>query len=162
MINGTMCFLRDGRDILLIHRHGGEGDIHHGYYVPPGGKTKRGETGIECIVREFEEETGLILIDPKLRVIVTFYNEGRILGGQENPEDWCVELYEANNFVGELRQEDDKSEPVWVSDSDLAKIRTYPGDRKTIELLSQQGIYEVLVQYSREELISFEAERVDE
>jgi hypothetical protein len=98
MINATMCFLRNKQKTLLLYRNKGEGDIHHGWYVPPGGRTERGERGIDCMVREFREETGLILINPKLRVIATFYNQGRILGGKENPEEYLNEF----NNVGEI------------------------------------------------------------
>ena len=103
-----MCFLRNNKQTLFLYRNKGEGDIHNGWYVPPGGRTERGERGIECMVREFKEETGLILTNPKLRVIATFYNQGRILGGKENPEDWCVEVYEARDYTGELKEEHPK------------------------------------------------------
>lgn len=152
-----MCFLRNNRKILFLYRNKGEGDIHHGWYMPPGGQTER---GIDCIVREFGEETGLILIKPKLRVIATFYNQGRILGGKENPEDWRVEVYEAREFAGILREEHPKAKPIWINDSDLARTKMYPGDRKIIELLSQEGVYEVLTRYDKEELVDFKSNRV--
>ena len=45
MKNGTACYLRKGNKTLFLHRHGGEGDIHQGMYVFPGGRTERGERG---------------------------------------------------------------------------------------------------------------------
>ena len=155
-----MCFLRNNKQTLFLYRNKGEGDIHNGWYVPPGGRTERGERGIECMVREFKEETGLILTNPKLRVIATFYNQGRILGGKENPEDWCVEVYEARDYTGELKEEHPKAKPLWINDSDLEKIRIYPGDRKILELLAQEGVFEVIAQYDKEELVRFEHMRV--
>lgn len=128
--------------------------------MPPGGRTERGERGIDCMVREFREETGLTLTNPKLRVITTFYNQGRILGGKENPEDWCVEVYEANDYTGELKEEHPKAKPIWINDSDLAKIRMYPGDKKILELLAHEGVFEAITQYDKEELIRFEHKRV--
>lgn len=160
MINATMCFLRNNPETLLLYRNKGEGDIHNGWYVPPGGRTERGERGIDCMVREFMEETGLTLINPKLRVIATFYNQGRILGGKESPEDWCVEVYEAREFDGKLKEEHPKAKPSWIKDADLINIRMYPGDRRILELLSQEGVYEVLTQYDKEDLIRFESQRV--
>ncbi|MDO8460385.1 MAG: NUDIX domain-containing protein [Nanoarchaeota archaeon] len=62
MINATMCFLKDKEKILFIYRNKGDNDIHNGRYVPPGGKTERGERGIDCIKREFKEEVGLSLL----------------------------------------------------------------------------------------------------
>ena len=160
MINATACFLRNNRKTLLLYRNKGKGDIHHGWYVPPGGRIERGERGIDCIVREFREETGLTLINPKLRVIATFYNQGRILNKKENPEDWFVEIYEARNFKGKLKEEHPKAKPVWIKDTDLTNTRIYPGDKKILELLSQEGIFEVLAQYDKDELIRFESYKV--
>ena len=160
MMNATMCFLRNNDRTLLLYRNKGEGDIHHNYYVPPGGRTERGERGIDCIIREFKEETGLTLINPRLRVIATFYNQGRILGGKENPEDWCVEVYEAREFKGELIEEHPEAKPNWISDSNLANVRMYQGDRRILELISQEGVFEVVTQYDKEELVRFESQRV--
>ena len=160
MINATICFLRNNERTLFIYRNKGEEDIHQGFYVPPGGRTERGERGIDCIIREFGEETGLLLINPKLRVIATFYNQGRILGGKENPEDWCVECYGARDFTGELREEHPKAKPIWVKDYDLSRIRMYPGDRKIFDLFDQEGVFEVIAQYSGEDLANFRSQRV--
>lgn len=160
MINATMCFLRNEGKTLFLYRNRGEGDIHNGWYVPPGGRIERGERGIDCIVREVEEEVGLKLLEPRLRIIATFYNKGRILGGKENPEDWCVEIYEASKFTGNLREEHEKAKPLWVADSDLTKIRMYPGDRKLFDLLKQEGVFEVITQYSKEDLIRFEYKKI--
>ncbi len=35
-------------------------------YAPPGGKFEEGESPLDCIVREFCDETRLILVNPKL------------------------------------------------------------------------------------------------
>lgn len=160
MINATMCFLREKGKTLFLYRNRGEIDIHNGWYLPPGGHIERGEMGVDCIIREFEEETGLRLIEPKLRVIATFYNQGRIMGGKENPEDWLVEVYESTKYHGELKAEHPKAKPVWVSDSDLTKLRVYPGERKIFELFKEKGVYQVLVQYAKEDMIRFEEKRV--
>ncbi len=160
MINATICFLRKNDETLFLYRNKGEEDLHDGLYVPPGGRTERGERGIDCITREFNEETGLILINPQLKIIATFYNQGRILGGKENPEDWCVEVYGARDFKGKLKEEHHKAKPFWIKDQDLTNIRMYPGDKKILEFVNKEGIYEVLTQYNKEELIRFESHRV--
>ena len=161
MTLGTACYLRSEGKTLFLYRNAGNADIHNAKYVPPGGKTNRGEKGIDCDVREFKEETGLTLLNPKLRIIATFYNQGRIMGGKENPEDWQVEVYEASEYSGILMPEHQKNaEPLWVQDSDLSRIPMHEGDRKLMELLKEEGVYEALFQYEIEKLIRFEHVRV--
>lgn len=36
-------------------------------YAPPGGKFESSESPLDCIIREFYEETGLTLINPRLQ-----------------------------------------------------------------------------------------------
>jgi len=36
----------------------------------------------------------------------------------------------------------------------------YPGDRRILELFCQEGVYEVLIQYDKEDLIRFESQIV--
>jgi 8-oxo-dGTP diphosphatase len=159
MKNATVCYLKDNKKILFLYRNGGKEDIHNGLYIPPGGKTERGERGIDSIIREFKEETGLDLLNPKLKVIATFYNKGRILAGKENPEDYCVEIYTANKFSGKLKEE--KAKILWVPEEKLEEIKMHEGDRKLLGLLDKKGIFEAIFQYSLERLIKFDYTRVD-
>jgi|SRR3989344_1427377 len=163
MINATICFLRDGDLTLLLDRIPGKGDLHHGFYVPPGGKTKEGERGIDCILREFEEETGLTLIEPRLRAIVTFYNKDRVLGDKKDPEDWLVEVYEAKEYTGELKGESPKARPMWINESDFKDKEMHEGDRRLIKFLydeEKEGVFEVLVKYNGTRVERFESVRV--
>jgi len=159
MINATMGYLRKGNETLFLYRHGGKDDIHNGLYVPPGGRIERGERGIDCVIREFREETGLLLLNPKLRAIVTFYNEGRDIGIEENPEDWMVETYEARGFTGTLKKEGPKSDPHWIKDEDLPKTKMRECDRRILEELCKEGVLEIITRHSGKELIVFEVER---
>ena len=42
----------------------------------------------------------------------------------------------------------------------LSNVRMYPGDRKILELLTQNGVFEIVTRYDKEDLISFESQRV--
>lgn len=119
-----------------------------------------GETGITCVVRECEEETGLTIVNPKIKILATFYNKGRLLGGKESPEDWFVEFYEATEFTGNLKAERSSLTPSWVEDSKMAYLPMHEGDMKLGELMKQEGIYEVLIQYDKEKLIKFETKKI--
>lgn len=166
MKNDVMCYLREGGRVLLLHRNAGKEDLHNGFYVPPGGGINQGERGIDAIVREFEEETGLKLINPTLKFIVTFDNWGRLLGGRTDREDHLVQTYFASMYNGELKEEEGKNaNPVWISELYLTKanseIKMYPGDRELFSLIDREGVFEVIQQYSGEDLTHFKYNRVD-
>jgi ADP-ribose pyrophosphatase YjhB (NUDIX family) len=161
VIYATVCYLRNVGKTLFLDRQGGSGDIHDKKSVPPGGKNEPGERSIDCIKREFPEETGYVLENPRLRMVVTFNNQGRNMGGAKDRPDWVVSIYEATKYSGTLRAERPTAQPRWVADEDIPNLPMHEGDRKIIELLAQEGIYEVLVQYEGDRLKSFEYTRVD-
>lgn len=161
LINATACYLHHQGKTLFLHRKRGKEDIHNDKYVPAGGHTERGERGIDCIIREFRQETGLTLINPRLRAIVTFYNKERKIGDKKDPDDWCVEFYEASQFKGKLRAEKGKkAKPVWINDHEIFRLPMHQGDRELIELMRRTGVYEVLARYKGEELIQFDYRQV--
>jgi len=157
---GTMCFLRYNEKTLFFYRERGAEDIHNGWYVPPGGHFDRGERGIDCVIREFGEETGLRINNPKLRQIVMFFNKDRILGGKKDRPDWYVEVYEANQFEGVLKPERKGEKLIWVEDKNVGSLKIYECDRKIFDLLSSEGVYEVVVKYDGEKLEKFDSRRV--
>jgi 8-oxo-dGTP diphosphatase len=160
MINATACYIHSEGKTLFLYRNGGKEDIHHKKYVPPGGRNEPGERSVDCVVREVEEETGLHIKDPKLRMIVTFDNRGRVLGKDASPQDWCVHIYEATDFTGTLRRENALSEPEWITDSLVHNIRMHEGDHRIWGLLHAKGLFEVIVKYDKERLVTFEYVRV--
>ena len=160
MIYGTMCYLHVNEKTLFLYRNRGETDIHQGFYVPPGGRLEQGEKSVNCIIREFSEETGLTLINPRLRIIATFDNRNRILNGQLNPEDWRVDVYKSDAFSGEIKPENSKDKLVWVSDAELHNLRMYEGDKRLFRLLRKEGVFEVRLTYSGEKLKTFDVKKL--
>jgi len=53
------CGICIQHDALLLVNHHGLYDHH--FWAPPGGGMAYGESAIDCLVREFKEETGLIV-----------------------------------------------------------------------------------------------------
>ena len=156
MIYGTACLIHKGTQILLELRLGGLTDIHEGHWVFPGGKTKPGEAGLACVVRETGEETGLTIKNPQLRATVHFDNKGRILNSKLNPEDWTVEMYETSDFEGELKAESPKLVLRWVDESELPNYKMHEGDRRLLQLFKTPGAYRVRTRYDKETLTEFE------
>ena len=64
-LNSTVCYLKKDNKVLMIKFSKKWGNV----YAPPGGKFEKGESPLDCIIREFKEETGLTLVNPKLQGI---------------------------------------------------------------------------------------------
>ena len=66
---GVMLFRSDGKEFLILH-HPDRCDL-------PKGHIKEGETDIECVFRELQEETGFtaqdVVLDPHFRYESTYY-----------------------------------------------------------------------------------------
>lgn len=164
MVYATMCLVRQEDNTLFIQRSGGETDIHHGFYVFPGGKCEPGERGAACVQREVKEETGLTVINPRLRATVRYDNRKRLMGGKTGHPDWFVEVYETSQFRGELTAEHEQAQLHWVKDAHLSRIQIYPGDREIITRLAREerkGIYSIVVSYDGESLKRFEYSRIN-
>lgn len=58
--NAVRCFLiKDNKIVCIKHK------INRiGYFDIPGGKIEDGETEKEAVIREFKEESGLIIMNP--------------------------------------------------------------------------------------------------
>ena len=55
----TICYIDNGKELLMLHRNKKHNDVHAGKWIGVGGKLERGETPQECAAREILEETGL-------------------------------------------------------------------------------------------------------
>ncbi|GGJ05444.1 7,8-dihydro-8-oxoguanine triphosphatase [Alicyclobacillus cellulosilyticus] len=79
----TICFIRHGDDLLLLHRRR---PPNRGLWNGVGGKIDPGETPVAACVREVREETGLVLPAVRFRGIVTWDGaEGMYLFTAEAP-----------------------------------------------------------------------------
>ena len=68
----TLCYIRQNNKTLMLHRVKKKNDIHQDKWNGLGGKFLPGETPEECVVREVKEESGLHIIKPELKGILTF------------------------------------------------------------------------------------------
>lgn len=118
---GTICYIDNGQQLLLLHRNKKENDVHEGKWIGVGGKIEAGETPEECAIREIREETGLIAHDVDLRGIITF--------PEFTPDqDWYVYVFRVTEFSGELLEECPEGTLEWVDYSQVLNKPTWEGD----------------------------------
>jgi 8-oxo-dGTP diphosphatase len=129
----TLCYLKNNSQTLMMHRIKKPGDMHMGKWNGLGGKLLPGETPEQCAVREVEEESGLRMIDPLLRGILTFPAFDAI-------DDWYVFVFLARRFTGELI---DSNEGVlaWVDDHRLLDLNLWDGDRIFLQWLDRDAFF---------------------
>lgn len=100
------------------------------WYSAPGGKMEFGESVLQAAIREFYEETGLRLINPKLSSVFTFVIEDE---EEKSQYQWMMHTFVANDFDGELLIESKEGKLEWVSTHDISNLPMAEGDRLLIE-----------------------------
>ncbi len=144
----TLCYIRDDEKTLMIHRNKKADDYHKGKWNGLGGKFNPGETPEECVRREVEEESGLIVKDPVLRGIITF----PLFDGVD---DWYVFLYTASDYEGELK-ETDEGELEWVPNELIYNLNLWPGDKIFMRWLFNNKFFSAKFNYEDGEFAGYE------
>ena len=102
MKNTTLCYIEKDGKYLMIHRTGKKNDGSDGKWLGVGGHFEDGESPYDCIIREAREETGLTLLEPKYRGIITF-----VLGDETE----YMHLFTSEDFSGNLKEICDEGNP---------------------------------------------------
>jgi len=114
--------IKDGTGRLLLIRRGHAPGA--GLWSLPGGRIEQGETDAEALVREIDEETGL-LIEP-----------GALIGAVRRPagsgDVFDIRDYAATVTGGALRAGDDAAEARWVTSGELARLAVTDGLLETL------------------------------
>lgn len=85
----TACLLDETGRLLVVRKRGAQ------FFMLPGGKTEPGETAIETLIRELDEELGLSTEQSQLRYLGHFQARAA-----NEPDHWV----EADVFVGWLTE----------------------------------------------------------
>lgn len=126
--NSTACYLKKDNKVLMIKFYKKWGQV----YAPPGGKLETNETPLDCIIREFYEETGLKLINPKLQGLSYWHDsiEGIIF------------IFTADEYEGELNHNSSEGELEWIDIKDLPSINQFDQNLKFTPYLFKDEIFE--------------------
>ena len=146
MIDSSLCYLYRGNQVLMMHRTRKKNDMNHDKWIAIGGRFEAGESPEECALREVKEETGLTMIAPAYRGVVTFINA--------RYETERMHLFTADRFEGEMT-DCDEGELVWIPKAQMDALPQWEGDRIFHRLLDE-GIpfFELELNYSGEKLLS--------
>ena len=115
-LNATVCYLKKDNQVLMIKFAKKWGQV----YAPPGGKFETGETPLDCIIREFKEETGLTLINPKLQGISYWHDS----------YEGIIFVYTATEYEGNLCLSSSEGELEWIKTDDLLTTKQFEQNEK--------------------------------
>ena len=129
----VLCLLRSGDRILLQDRISRD---WQGYTLP-GGHIEPGESIVDAVVREMQEETGLTVEDPRLCGVKQFpIRDGDYARGR-----YLVFLFSATAYHGELRSSEEGS-MYWVPLSELDRVNLVEDFRDLMEVMTDDRLSE--------------------
>lgn len=129
----TLCYLRKNDQTLMIHRVKKRNDMHRGKWNGLGGKLEPGESPEDCVRREVEEESGLLVKKMWLKGFLSF-------PGFANDEDWYAFVFVVPEFEGQII-ESVEGDLEWIDNSDLFQLNLWEGDRIFLPWLDRPGIF---------------------
>ncbi|UMB60449.1 NUDIX domain-containing protein [Lutibacter sp. A80] len=126
MILAASGIILDNKKILLLKRSNYT-ERYPGFWGCPGGRTEKGETAVQNVIREVKEECNLDFTPTK--IIKTGVWQGkkyyRFLG----------------NWTGEIKiQEEEVADYNWFSFSEAANLKLSFDYKEIIEILHQQKL----------------------
>lgn len=151
MKNTTLCYIEKDGAYLMMHRIKKKNDENHDKWIGIGGKFEAAETPYDCARREIFEETGLSANSLFYRGIITFVSD---LYGTE-----YMHLFTCNNFVGQLKDNCDEGELVWIEKNKITNLPIWEGDKIFLSLLdSEPRFFSLKLEYIGDKLVSHSIE----
>jgi 8-oxo-dGTP diphosphatase len=114
---GTLMFLHRAGRVLLIRKRRGHGA---GKINGPGGKPEAGETPLDCVLRETEEEVGVRPVGARLAGVFCFIDQASA--------DWLGFIFVASDYTGTPRATAEAI-PAWYRIGELPVQDMWEDDR---------------------------------
>ena len=142
---GTLVYLKRNNRTLMLHRVKKQQDYHEGKWNGLGGKIDPGETPEECAIREVKEESGLDLVNPRLRGFITFPMFDGV-------DDWYVYLFTGREFTGDLI-DSPEGNLAWIDDDKLLDLNLWEGDYIFLKWLDGDRFFSAKFSYKNKKLV---------
>ena len=123
--------------LCLIHKNGRyllQDRIKNDWkgYTLPGGHIEPGESIVDAVIREMQEESGLMISHPHLCGVKQFpLEEGR----------YIVFLFETEEFEGDLRSSEEGT-MHWIDERELSKVNLVEDFEDLIEVMLDDELVE--------------------
>ena len=147
MINTTLCYIEKENKYLMLHRIKKENDLNQDKWIGIGGKFEDRESPEQCVRREANEETGLILGKCNYRGIITFVSD-------KWPTEY-MHLFTCNDFDGQIK-ECDEGVLEWVEKEKIYTLPLWQGDKIFLKLIENDNtpFFSLRLEYKGDTLIS--------
>ena len=124
----VLCLVHKGEELLLQNR------VKQDWqgYAMPGGHVEPGESIVEAVIREMQEETGLHILNPKMCGVKQF----PIDGGR-----YLVFLFETEEFTGELTGSEE-GEMTWIPRNRLHEYKTVDDLQQMLDVMLKPELTE--------------------
>ena len=127
----TNCLLVKDNKVLLLQKP------RRGWWVAPGGKMEPGESAKESCIREFREETGIYLLNPKIKGIFTFV----IKDGDQVVSEWMMFTFNATEATGVHLERSEEGLLAWHPTEEIKNLPMAAGDYHILDyMVHGQGI----------------------
>ena len=137
----TLGYIEKDDCYLMLHRIVKKNDVNKDKWIGIGGHFEHGESPEECLLREAEEETGLILTSYQFRGIVTFIAD-------DYPPEYMW-LFTADAFEGEMSSCDEGG-LEWVPKRDVEQLNLWEGDHIFLNLIREgHQFFSLKLRYER-------------
>lgn len=139
----NMCMICDGKGNVLVQDKKNHPDWHGWNF--PGGHVEKGEYVTPSVIREMEEETGLVIENPKLCGIKEFHKS-------RDGKRYIVFLYVADRFTGELKPSKEGDVFWYPLDRLRSSGKLIDGFEEMLSVFTDDAVSEVFYQRNGDEL----------
>ena len=145
----TLAYIVCEEEVLLLFRNKKVNDFHEGKYIGIGGRLDPGETPLECVLREIEEETGYILKPEEIefRGYIYFDEIHRKMDEDLPAFNWLVFIYYVQ-VTNKIEFKNPEGELLWFKIDQIPYDYMWAGDKIfTPKILKTKDVFEARFDY---------------